>query len=541
MAAEAEEAKRSVAGYILGPTLGSGLQGKVKCGWHKESGQQVALKLVDRARIKEGSREKTNLEREIAAMKALKHENVVQLKEVNWNVKYPKKNGTVKDMIMIVLELATGGELFDFMMYTGSFPESIGRSYFQQLVSGMLHCHKKGICHRDLKPENLLLSGEFVLKIADFGLSALGENPDGTPVLLRTECGTRGYMAPEVLEGRPYDGQKADVWSAGVILFITLAGFPPFQMAASSDWWYNRILNKQYPLFWEAHLRSATFSKEAMAFMNRMFVADPAERASFADLLEDPWMKAETMSADALKADLTRRKAAVQAEKRREKEAEERKRAAAAASAAFDPFARDVTRAVGDHHEEDAGKPQAPPLPTTVAQRYTYFYSRAHPAELTRRLEQAFSSMSAKYTTDESKYKVKAFVNTTTGRQVGMTARVYRHPSGINVVDMSRRAGDMLKFQEVYNVVCDMLSDVVSAPPAEGDNGGDGDESKADTGAGGDAEAVAAATEAADAAAAALAAAEAAVAAASQNGGGDGDAQAAPQVAAVVDDDDGLI
>ena len=73
----------------------------------------------------------------------------------------------------------------------------------------MRHCHEKGICHRDLKPENLLLSGDFELKIADFGLSALGENEDGTPLLLRTECGTRGYMAPEVLAGRPYDGHKA--------------------------------------------------------------------------------------------------------------------------------------------------------------------------------------------------------------------------------------------------------------------------------------------------------------------------------------------
>jgi len=128
----------------------------------------------------------------------------------------------------------------------------------------MRHTHEKGICHRDLKPENLLLSGDFQLKIADFGLSSLGENEDGTPLLLRTECGTRGYMAPEVLSGKPYDGKKADVWSAGVILFITLAGFPPFQMAANSDWWFQRIRHKQYSLFWEAHLRSATFSPQAM-------------------------------------------------------------------------------------------------------------------------------------------------------------------------------------------------------------------------------------------------------------------------------------
>ena len=261
------------------------------------------------------------------------------------------------------------------------------------------------------------------------------------------------------------------------------------------------------------------------AFLNRIFVADPAARASFDDLLEDPWLKAETLSLDALRADLTRRKTAVQRQKRLEKEAEEAKRAAAAATAAFDPFARDVNRAVGED------KPDAPALPSTVAKRYTFFYSRLHPAALTERLEQAFSSMSAKYTTDESKYKIKATVNTTTGQQVAVVARVYAHPDGqMHVVDVSRRAGDMLKFQEVYNVLCDLVGDVVCAPPKSASTDAGEDESKVDAA---DA-AAAAAVE--SAAAAALAAAEAAVAAAAA-------AAPAATTAAVAPagDDDGLL
>jgi serine/threonine protein kinase len=89
---------------------------------------------------------------------------------------------------MIVMELARGGEFFDFMMYTGAFPESIGRAYFRQLVEGVAYCHSVGVFHRDLKPENLLLDHTFNLKIADFGLSAINADAEGVVSLLKTEC-----------------------------------------------------------------------------------------------------------------------------------------------------------------------------------------------------------------------------------------------------------------------------------------------------------------------------------------------------------------
>lgn len=433
---------RVLGRYEVGPTLGTGLQGKVKLGTDIETGAKVALKLLDAAKIAARPKERTNLEREIAAMEKLSHDNVLCLREVVWDMAYPKKDGTKKrDVIMIVLDLAEGGELFDFMMYTGCFPESIARAYFQQLVAGMEHCHANGVTHRDLKPENLLLDASFTLKIADFGLSALLENEDGTPTLLRTECGTRGYMAPEVLAGAPYRGAPADIWSAGVILFITLAGFPPFQIAQSTDWWFQRIRNRQYSLFWEAHLRSAVFSEGAMALLNKIFVADPGSRATLEDIKADPWFAAETVPAATIGAELARRKEEVEHQKRlakaeedRKKEQERRRKAAMAAEgghgAVFDPFARDVHRSLGGDEaadgetsaaagagaesksEEEAaftGKP-APELPAAhdKVARYTCFYTKANPAAIQSRLSQAFSAMCAGYKADEDSYKTKA-------------------------------------------------------------------------------------------------------------------------------------
>jgi serine/threonine protein kinase len=127
--------------------------------------------------------------------------------------------------------------------------EEKARFYFRQLVEGVEYCHSRGVCHRDLKPENLLLDENGNLKISDFGLSALyigGEEGSRTEVrialgsasrwsckrdclqLLHTTCGTPNYVAPEVLADQGYDGRKADVWSAGVILYVLLAGFLPF-------------------------------------------------------------------------------------------------------------------------------------------------------------------------------------------------------------------------------------------------------------------------------------------------------------------------
>jgi serine/threonine protein kinase len=182
------------------------------------------------------------------------------------------------------------------MMYTGCFSESIARAYFQQLVLGLEECHHNGVYHRDIKPENLLLDENFGLKIADFGLSGLREGANGAITELYTQCGTQSYMSPEVLSCLPYEGEPADVWSTGVVLFIMLAGFPPFQIAARQDWWFRACAARQYEAFWAAHGRSATFSPGAKDLMSRIFCVVPQERITIAEIkvwvhvIADVWL-----------------------------------------------------------------------------------------------------------------------------------------------------------------------------------------------------------------------------------------------------------
>ncbi|KAG0461246.1 hypothetical protein HPP92_021543 [Vanilla planifolia] len=204
---------RKVGKYEVGRTIGEGTFAKVKFAQNTETGESVAMKVLDRATI---IRHKMadQIKREISIMKLVRHPHVVLLHEVLASRK----------KIYIILEFITGGELFDKIVHHGKLNENDSRKYFQQLIDGVDYCHNKGVCHRDLKPENLLLDSQGNLKISDFGLSALrGEGVN----LLRTTCGTPNYVAPEVLSHKGYDGAIADIWSCGVILFVLLAGYLP--------------------------------------------------------------------------------------------------------------------------------------------------------------------------------------------------------------------------------------------------------------------------------------------------------------------------
>lgn len=132
-----------------------------------------------------------------------------------------------KEVNFIVLELAGGGELFDFIALGGRFSEPIARLYSMQLCTALNFMHSSGVCHRDLKPENLMLDQNYNLKVADFGFAAPIAGRDGKGKL-KTQLGTASYMAPEIHMGKPYEGASVDVLASGIIIFVMLTQRPPF-------------------------------------------------------------------------------------------------------------------------------------------------------------------------------------------------------------------------------------------------------------------------------------------------------------------------
>lgn len=160
-----------------------------------------------------------------------------------------KKNGTTKRVAYIVQEMIHSGELFDYIANSGAFPVHVCKFYFKQLLQGIFHMYSKGFSHRDLKPENILLDADYNIKIVDFGFACKITGRDGSG-FNKSKVGTPGYMAPEVLARKPYQGHVADIFSLGVILFAMYAGHPPFETASPKDSYYQFINNNRIDLFW---------------------------------------------------------------------------------------------------------------------------------------------------------------------------------------------------------------------------------------------------------------------------------------------------
>ncbi|KAI3806671.1 hypothetical protein L1987_22584 [Smallanthus sonchifolius] len=260
---------RKVGKYEVGRTIGEGTFAKVKFSQNTETGESVAMKLLDRATIIK-HKMVDQIKREISIMKLVRHPNVVRLHEVLAS----------RTKIYIILEFITGGELFDKIVHHGRLSEAESRRYFQQLIDGVEYCHSKGVYHRDLKPENLLLDSQGNLKISDFGLSAL---PAEGVSILRTTCGTPNYVAPEVLSHKGYNGALADVWSCGVILYVLMAGYLPFDEMDLTTL-YDKINKADFSC-------PSWFPVGAKSLIHRILDPNPETRICIEEIKNDEWFK----------------------------------------------------------------------------------------------------------------------------------------------------------------------------------------------------------------------------------------------------------
>lgn len=257
--------------YELIRDIGSGNFGVAKLMRDKPTGELVAVKFIER-----GEKIDKNVEREIINHRQLSgHPNIVRFKEVFLTSTH----------LGIAMEYAAGGELFDRIVKAGRFSEDEARYFFQQLISGVAWCHREGVCHRDLKLENTLLDGRPAprLKICDFGYSKSAVF-DSQP---KSTVGTPAYIAPEVLSRKQYVGEAADVWSAGVTLYVMLVGAYPFEDPADPRNFrktIQRIMSVKYAFPSTLHL-----SKECLDLISRIFVGNPAQRITMPGILAHPW------------------------------------------------------------------------------------------------------------------------------------------------------------------------------------------------------------------------------------------------------------
>ncbi|XP_029027396.2 serine/threonine-protein kinase SIK3 homolog isoform X5 [Betta splendens] len=253
--------------YEIERTIGKGNFAVVKLATHMITKAKVAIKIVDKTQLDDENLKK--IFREVQIMKLLKHPHIIRLYQVM----------ETERMIYLVTEYASGGEIFDHLVAHGRMAEKDARKKFKQIVAAVHFCHCRNIVHRDLKAENLLLDHNLNIKIADFGFSNIFSRGQ----LLKTWCGSPPYAAPELFEGKEYDGPKVDIWSLGVVLYVLVCGALPFDGSTLHNL-RARVLSGKFriPFF---------MSTDCEYLIRHMLVLEPSRRLTMEQICKNKWMR----------------------------------------------------------------------------------------------------------------------------------------------------------------------------------------------------------------------------------------------------------
>jgi serine/threonine protein kinase len=424
-----------VGKYELGRTLGTGNFAKVKFARNLDTGVNVAIKILDKEKVLK-HKMIGQIKREISTMKLIRHPNVIRMHEVMAS----------KTKVYIVLDFVTGGELFDKIASRGKLKEDEARKYFQQLINAVDYCHSRGVFHRDLKPENLLLDANGVLKVSDFGLSALPQQlrDDG---LLHTTCGTPNYVAPEVINNKGYDGAKADLWSCGVILFVLMAGYLPFE-ESNLVVLYKKINKADF-------MCPPWFSSSAKKLIKRILDPNPLTRITIAEVIENEWFKKgykapvfeqanETLAdVDAIFDESVDSKNLV-VERREEGPA------APVTMNAFELISTSQGLNLSSLFEKQMG----------LVKRETRFTSKHSANDIISKIEEAASPLG--FNVKKNNYKMK-LQGEKTGRKghLSVSTEIFQVAPELYMVEVRKSGGDTLEFHKFYKNLATGLKDIV--------------------------------------------------------------------------------
>ncbi|KAL2665659.1 hypothetical protein AAZV13_02G235900 [Glycine max] len=386
--------KRRVGKYEVGRTIGEGTFAKVKFARNSETGEPVALKILDKEKVLKHKMAE-QIRREVATMKLIKHPNVVRLYEVMGS----------KTKIYIVLEFVTGGELFDKI------------------------------------PENLLLDTYGNLKVSDFGLSALSQQvrDDG---LLHTTCGTPNYVAPEVLNDRGYDGATADLWSCGVILFVLVAGYLPFDDPNLMNL-YKKISAAEFTC-------PPWLSFTARKLITRILDPDPTTRITIPEILDDEWFKKEykppifeengEINLDDVEAVF---------KDSEEHHVTEKKEEQPTAMNAFELISMSKGLNLENLFDTEQG-----------FKRETRFTSKSPADEIINKIEEAAKPLG--FDVQKKNYKMR-LANVKAGRKgnLNVATEIFQVAPSLHMVEVRKAKGDTLEFHKFYKKLSTSLDDVV--------------------------------------------------------------------------------
>ncbi|KAG8100740.1 hypothetical protein GUJ93_ZPchr0013g35019 [Zizania palustris] len=406
-----------VGRYDLGRTLGEGTFAKVKFARNVDSGENVAIKILDKEKVLK-HKMIAQIKREISTMKLIRHPNVIRMHEVMAS----------KTKVYIVMDLVTGGELFDKIASRGRLKEDDARKYFQQLINAVDYCHSRGVYHRDLKPENLLLDANGILKVSDFGLSALSQQV-------------------RVISNKGYDGAKADLWSCGVILFILMAGYLPFEDSNLMPL-YKKIFKADFSC-------PSWFSTSARKLIKKILDPNPSTRITIADLINNEWFKKgyQPPRFETADVNLDDVNSIFNESEDPSQLVVERREERPSVMNAFELISTSQGLNLGKLFEKQSGS----------VKRETRFASRLPANEILSKIEAAAGPMG--FNVQKRNYKLK-LQGENPGRkgQLAIATEVFEVTPSLYMVELRKSNGDTLEFHKFYHSISNGLKDVMWKP-----------------------------------------------------------------------------